>query len=107
MAVMSMHIAKYKNSGLVNWLRGRYGTSLTMRTVYSRLVSPSIKADAARHNRVLLYESIFPSLSFLKGVSRKSVPIVAHTAQLKTYAISEYRSIVIAANLAFKYMQRY
>lgn len=102
-----MHIAKYKNSGLVNWSSGRYGTSLTMRVIYNRHVNASINAEAARHNRVLLYESIFPCTSFCIGVSRNIIPIVVHTAQSKTYAISEYRSIVIAVNLAFKYMQRY
>lgn len=107
MAVMSMHIAKYKNSGLVNWSSGRYGTSLTMRVIYNRHVNASINAEAARHNRVLLYESIFPCTSFCIGVSRNIIPIVVHTAQSKTYAISEYKSIVIAVNLAFKYMQRY
>ena len=95
-AVMSMHIEKYMNSGPVKQSSDICGTSLIMRTAYIRLVRPSIRAEAARHSRVLQYESILPCASLLYGVSRNIVPIVVHTAQLKTYAISEYRSIVIA-----------
>ena len=93
---MSMHIEKYMNSGPVKRSSARWGTWLTIRTAYSRLASPSIRAEAARHSRVLQYDPIFPCSSLLLGVSRKIIPIVAHTAQLKTYAISEYMSIVIA-----------
>lgn len=82
------------NSGLVKCSRDRCGTSLIMRDIYSRLVNASINAEAARHSRVLLYESTFPCTSFCFGVSRKIVPIVVHTAQLNTYAINVVKSMI-------------
>lgn len=64
-----------------------------------KLTMLSRNEEPARHMRAILNDSIFPSDVFCAGVRRNIRPIVKHTEQLTTYAISVVVSIVVFANV--------